>query len=298
MKKFLRYTFITIALLALIGYIYRSIVRYQEEKEHQAWVATLEHTASPNVQIWPDTVMVDYLDKKRTLAVYLPEGYETDSVYYPVIYFLDGQSLYDQKIQEGTEWQVDEVIDSLAELGGQQAIVIGIYNSEDRMREYKPFPSDRWYSHKRGTTGDLHAKWIVESLKPWVDERFRTLPETKYTVIAGASLGGLMSYYMLMTYPETFGGAIVFSPSFWVNEDVYTLHEGNTTFSEQKIYFNAGELETPTVSSIEKMHGILLEQGMPPENMKLDVEKGLGHWHMTWTNGFRKAYPWILTGEG
>ncbi len=36
-----------------------------------------------------------------------------DSITYSVIYFLDGQSLFDQKIQEGQEWQVDEVLDSL-----------------------------------------------------------------------------------------------------------------------------------------------------------------------------------------
>ena len=175
--------------------------------------------------------------------------------------------------------------------------MVGIYSSENRLKEYKPFPSDRWYSDRRGTTGDLHAQWIVQSLKPWIDARFRTLPEAEHTVIAGASLGGLMSYYMLMTYPETFGNAIVFSPSFWVNESVYTLHEGNNSFANQMIYFNAGELETPTVQSIEKMHEILLAQGMPPENMKLDVEAELGHWHLTWLNGFKKAYPWILTSS-
>ncbi|MEL6657435.1 MAG: alpha/beta hydrolase-fold protein [Bacteroidota bacterium] len=298
MKKFLRITLIALVVIAGIVYAYRSYVSYQEVKAHQAWVATLEHTASPNVQIWPDTILVDYLDEKRTLALYLPEGYETDSIDYPVIYFLDGQSLYDQKIQEGTEWEVDEVLDSIANLGGQKAIVVGVYNTEDRLKEYKPFPSDRWYSDKRGTTGDLHAEWIVSSLKPWIDQQFRTLPAAEHTVIAGASLGGLMSYYMLMTYPETFGNAIVFSPSFWVSEDVYSLHKGNRAFAKQKIYFNAGELETSTVSSIEKMHAILLEQGMPAENMKLDVEAELGHWHLTWLNGFKKAYPWILTGEG
>ncbi|MEL6538143.1 MAG: hypothetical protein AAFQ98_22180 [Bacteroidota bacterium] len=89
MKKFLRITLIALVALAGILYAYRTYVNYQEEKAHQAWVATLEHTASPNVHIWPDTVLVDYLDEKRTLALYLPEGYATDSIDYPVIYFFD-----------------------------------------------------------------------------------------------------------------------------------------------------------------------------------------------------------------
>ena len=295
MMKKLRY----IILIGLVGagifFAYKEIQKRQREREHEAWVATLEHTASPNVQILPDTITVDYLGEKRTLALYLPEGYETDSVDYPVIYFLDGQSPFDQRIQEGTEWEVDEVIDSISQLGGQKAIVVGIYNSEDRLREYKPFPSDRLYSHKR-VSGDQHAEWIATKVKPWVDERYRTQTEPASTIIGGASLGGLMSYYMLMEYPEVFGGAIVFSPSFWVHEKVYKLHEQNEQLHQQRIYFNAGQLETPTVESIEKMHQVLLDAGMPAENMRLDVEEGEGHWHMTWLKGFKKVYPWIVTG--
>lgn len=62
----------------------------------------------------------------------------------------------------------------------------------------------------------------------------------------------------------------------------------------QKIYFNAGRLETPTVESIVKMKDILINDGMPEQNIKLDIEKGKGHEHMTWRKGFKKAYPWTV----
>lgn len=295
MKKKLLYLFITSLIAAAVFFGHKELQKRERQREHQAWVETLEHTASHNVQVLPDTIAIDYLGERRTLALYLPEGYATDSVDYPVIYFLDGQSPFDQRIQGGTEWEVDEVIDSIGQMGGQKAIVVGIYNSDDRLREYKPFASDRWYSHKR-ISGDQHAEWIAKTLKPWVDARYRTQVGPSSTIIGGASLGGLMSYYILMEYPEVFGGAIVFSPSFWVHEKVYSLHENNEQLTQQRIYFNAGQLETPTVQSIEKMHQILLDAGLPPENMRLDVEEGEGHWHMTWRKGFRKAYPWIITG--
>lgn len=295
MKRKLLYLFITSLIAAAVFFGHKELQKRERQREHQAWVETLEHTASHNVQVLPDTIAIDYLGERRTLALYLPEGYATDSVDYPVIYFLDGQSPFDQRIQGGTEWEVDEVIDSIGQMGGQKAIVVGIYNSDDRLREYKPFASDRWYSHKR-VSGDQHAEWIAKTLKPWVDARYRTQVGPSSTIIGGASLGGLMSYYILMEYPEVFGGAIVFSPSFWVHEKVYSLHETNEQRSQQRIYFNAGQLETPTVQSIEKMHQILLDAGLPPENMRLDVEEGEGHWHMTWRKGFRKAYPWIITG--
>ncbi len=295
MKKKLLYLFGFVLLGFGIFKIYQMIQYRIEEKKHREWVAGLEHSASKNVHILADTILIDYLNEKRTLALYLPEAYDSDSVNYPVIYFLDGQSLFDQKILESTEWEVDEVLDSLHQIGQQQAIVVGIYNSDDhRLTEYKPFLSDKLYIREKKVTGDQHAKWIVNSVKPWIDERYRTKKEANSTFIGGASLGGLMSYYMLMEFPNIFGGAIVFSPSFWVNEKVYQLHENNQNLADQKIYFNAGQLETPTVESIEKMQKILLEAGMPKENIQLNVEEELGHWHMTWRAGFKKAYPWIV----
>ena len=287
--------YIVLLFIILIGgyYIYRTIAKSNAKKEHLIYVASLEHTASKNVQILTDTILIDYLGSKRTIALYLPDNYDLDSVSYPVIYFLDGQSLFDQKIQEGMEWELDEVLDSISRIGGEKSVVVGINSSDDRLREYKPFPSDRWYSHKN-VSGDQHAEWIVQSLKPWIDNRYRTKTSMNSTIIGGASLGGLMSYYMLMKYSETFGSAIVLSPSFWVNEDVYELHKDNKNLFSQKIYFDAGELETPTVQSIEKMQDLLIMYGMPKENLKLDIEIGLGHWHMTWRKGFKKAYPWII----
>jgi predicted alpha/beta superfamily hydrolase len=284
---------VSVILIAGAYFLYQKISNQIAEKKHRQWVESLESTASQNVQILADTIEIDYLDEKRTLAIYLPANYGKDTQRYSVIYFLDGQSLFDQKIQEGTEWQIDEVLDSLGMLNQAQSIIVGMNSSEDRLKEYKPFPSTRWYSDKI-VSGDQHAKWIVEHVVPWIDARYRTKKDPKSTIIAGASLGGLMSYYMLMEYPTVFGGAIVFSPSFWVNEIVFTLHEKNPQVFDQKIYFDAGQLETPTVKSIEKMKEILVNYGVPEGNIKLDIEEGEGHWHMTWKKGFKKAYPWII----
>tara|TARA_B100000497_G_C7497408_1_gene303983 strand:- start:45 stop:263 length:219 start_codon:yes stop_codon:yes gene_type:complete len=71
-------------LLALYK-VYNIAKNQIEDKKHREWVATLEHTASKNVHILPDTILVDYLDEKRTLAIYLPDNFEEDSIEYPVI---------------------------------------------------------------------------------------------------------------------------------------------------------------------------------------------------------------------
>ena len=292
MKRKIYYSIAFLLMVLALYKVYYITKNQIEDKKHREWVATLDHTASKNVHILPDTILVDYLDEKRTLAIYLPDNYGEDSIEYPVIYFLDGQSLFDQKIQEGTEWQLDEHLDSLSRIGKQKAIVVGVYNSERRMKEYKPFRSTKIYSDKI-VSGDKHAEWIAYDIKKWIDQRYRTLSEQKFTTIAGASLGGLMSYYMLNAYYNIYGSAIVFSPSFWVNPMAYSLHEENPKIHQQKIYFNAGELETPTVESIKKMKKILIHYGVNQDYIKLDVEKELGHWHMTWQKGFVNAVPWI-----
>ncbi|MEN2281649.1 alpha/beta hydrolase-fold protein [Algoriphagus sp. SE2] len=293
MKKRIFYLIGSIFLIIGIYLIVKKISNVLEERKRREKVMKMEHSASENVKILTDTIEIEYLHEKRTIGIYLPENYELDTSNYSVLYFLDGQYLFDQKIIEGNEWQLDEVLDSLGRISGEQSIIVGLYNSDDRLKEYSPLPSTQWFSNN-DFEGDKHAEWIVSSLKPWIDKRFRTKKEAKYTVIGGASLGGLMSYYMLMKYPSVFGGAIVFSPSFWINKEVFSLHENNKYVLDQRIYFNAGDLEPSTVQNVKRMQDILLKYGVPKNNIKIDIEKELGHSHITWRNGFRKAYPWII----
>lgn len=284
-----------VILLCIVGlgiYLCSALKKKKEKREWEEYVAGLVHTASPQVDILIDTITVDYLNKKRTLSLYLPTDYHADTLHYPVIYFLDGQSLFDGKILEGQEWQIDEVLDSLHKIAGPQAIVVGIYNAEDRLTEYKPYKSD--YYPKEVISGKKHAEWIATDLKEWVDSQFRTQTGPENTFIGGASLGGLMSYYMVTTHSDVYGGAFVYSPSFWVNDKVYELDSQVTDWSNKKIYLNAGELEKPTVESVIKMYDILKGRGMTDDNLKMDIETEEGHWHMTWRKGSHKAIPWML----
>ncbi|MFK8101035.1 MAG: alpha/beta hydrolase [Saprospiraceae bacterium] len=290
---------LTILSLLLVGYAgYKIYQKIQGKKAHAAWVATLEDTASNNVQILKDTIEVPYLGEKRTLGIYLPANYSKDTISYPVLYFLDGQSLYSDKILKGKEWQVDELLDSLGNVGGAQAIVVGIYSSGsgDRSTEYKPFLSPHLPEEQK-VTGAAHAAWIATGLKAWVDQHYRTLPGAATTVIGGSSLGGLMAYYMLMTFPDVYGNALVFSPSFWVNEKVFTLDQQVNDLSDKRIYMVAGALEKPIVENAEKMYKRLLNRGMKKTNLRLDIEPNEGHWHPTWRKGFKNAFPWILGEE-
>lgn len=304
MKRFLLILFFAPGVIAgiifLMGwdedivYAYRD---YKHDKWLKEWLPTAESTAAANAFYFKDTINIDYLDEKRDVAVFLPEGYENDdSTRYPVIYFFDGDNLFDQRVAESPdEWQVDEVINEGTRKGGPAAIVIGVRSSEnDRMTEYKPYETE-FFNDNKPVSGQAHMEWFATDLKAWVDSRYRTLDGPENTTLGGCSLGGLMAYYGVMTYPKIYGRGIIFSPSFWTDiGKMGELHKNHPDLASVRLFVNAGELETPTVNDAKTIRDKLFADGFKEENMYFDVEPGEGHWHATWIKGFKKAYPWIL----
>ena len=55
--------------------------------------------------------------------------------------------------------------------------------------------------------GKEYLEFIVQTLKPFIDSKYRTKKGVEFTSIAGSSLGGLISYYALIKYPTVFGNA-------------------------------------------------------------------------------------------
>ena len=108
---------------------------------------------------------------------------------YPVIYMHDGQNLFDRETSYVGEWKVDESLDSLNE---PEAIIVGIEHGGDkRIDELTPFPHAKY----GGGKADAYLHFIVDQLKPYVDNNYRTLPDYKNTGVFGSSLGGLFSFY-------------------------------------------------------------------------------------------------------
>ena len=155
----------------------------------------------------------------RDIAVWLPEGYQTgDSC--DVLYMHDGNMLFDATTTwNRQEWCVDEVMDSLIQSGKiRPCIVVGIYNTSDRLTEYYPDKTvqyvpeaDRKKAKTDKLAGDAYLKFIVEELKPFIDERYKPLTDREHTFMMGSSMGGLISLYALCEYSQVFGGVACLS---------------------------------------------------------------------------------------
>jgi predicted alpha/beta superfamily hydrolase len=156
----------------------------------------------------------------RTVDVWLPPSYATGTGSFPVLYMHDGQNLFEPQLAfAGVVWGVDEAIVRLSSAGAaREAIVVGIWNTDKRVREYMPqkaletpeAPSlkERFEQEHGGSAlSDRYLRFLVQELKPFVDGQYRTLPERDSTLIMGSSMGGLASLYALCEFPDTFGGA-------------------------------------------------------------------------------------------
>ena len=159
------------------------------------------------------------LGNSRTVAVYLPPGYDASHARYPVLYAQDGQNLFDPNTAYGgVDWGLAETCDRRIAAGEMApAIIVAPYNTDQRMSEYSPVPDPQY----GGGRGDLYGRFLAEELKPWIDARLRTRPEPAQTAIMGSSLGGLISLHLALTRPDVFSRAGIVSPSlWWADEDI------------------------------------------------------------------------------
>lgn len=160
---------------------------------------------------WTD-VASTHLGPARHVEIWLPPGYDADpSVRYPVLYMHDGQNLFDPRIAStGVDWGVDEAVVRLVERGViPPIIVVGVWNSAARGREYSP-----WHG------APDYARFLIEELIPKVDAEFRTLTGPRHTAVMGSSMGGLLSFYLVTHHAETFGACGCVSTHFPLSEAV------------------------------------------------------------------------------
>lgn len=233
------------------------------------------------------------LGNRRDVLVYLPPSYPRGAGSYPVLYMQDGQNLFDPSTSFAGDWGVGRAMDSAARRG-LEAIVVGVPNmGAERLDEYAPWPDPEAGG---GGKGDAYAAFLARTLKPMVDERFRTDRGRDRTVVAGSSMGGLISLAALLRHPEVFGAAGVLSPSLWFAGGAIFSEVERSPFPPARIYLDIGVQEGPQhVGNARRMRDLLLRKGYRsgPDLRWLESRSGR-HDERSWGRRFARALPFLL----
>ena len=242
----------------------------------------------PRVVVPDEAFYMPQLDRTRRIWTYLPEGYHSGENRYPVIYMQDGQNLFDNATAANEEWYLGETLAAMK----AQCIIIGIDNGGDkRPTEYNFHDSMKFGQGE----GRKYVEFIVQTLKPVIDEKFRTLPDRTHTLIAGSSLGGLISFYAAMYFPETFGGAGIFSPSFWLVPDILNemlpIAAQNINLPQFYYFYGAEQESKKMLSSINEIATLLSKY--PEYKIFLDLYKEGEHKEIYWGQRFTNFYKWM-----
>jgi len=198
-------------------------------------------TATPQVRVVNTAFAIPQLNRTRRIWIYLPKGYDINKKSYPVLYMHDGQNLFSEHSAAYGEWGVDEALDSLIARTRKEVIIVGIdHGDEKRMTEYNPYDT----KDAKGE-GKQYVEFIVNTLKPFIDSKYKTLKDPQNTFVAGSSLGGLISMYAIAKYPNVFGGAGIFSPAFWIAPGIYEeVEKADWSKTRPKLFFYAGGHES------------------------------------------------------
>ncbi|RYG07583.1 MAG: alpha/beta hydrolase [Chitinophagaceae bacterium] len=249
-----------------------------------------EYHFGDHVHIVDSAFFMPQMNKYRQVWIYLPKDYSKLKKKYPVIYMQDGQNLFHANPPRANEWAVDSVMDSLIREGSKEMIIVGIdHGGKDRLKEYNPYDSQ----YGKGE-GKAYIQFLVETLKPYIDSKYRTLKDAKHTSIAGSSMGGLISMYAITEYPKVYGSAGVFSPAFWLAPKIYSdVTDRLSHLKNSKVFFVAGDKEgTAMVRDMKKLYDILNPDGTN-KNVVLSEKEDGKHTEWFWHREFVPFYKFI-----
>lgn len=254
-------------------------------------------TITGDVRIIED-FSIPQLNRKRTIRLYLPPDYESSRKNYPVLYMHDGQNLFDDATSFVGEWQIDETLERFfREEKTAGVIIVGIdHGIEKRMDEYSPWKNSKY----GGGEGDLYLEFIVRTLKPFIDKEYRTRPEGEFTGIAGSSMGGLISLYAGLKYPEVFSKIGIFSPAFWFAEQEFIEFINSSDVPQlTKFYFDVGteeddDLMSKPYLSLTKNIFNLVKSETRSQNVRLIIDEGAFHNEQFWAKRFPDAFLWLF----
>ncbi|MBQ6889068.1 MAG: alpha/beta hydrolase [Lachnospiraceae bacterium] len=233
----------------------------------------------------------------NVLRIYLPPNYEKSNKSYPVVYMPDGQNLFSSSTATyGKSWLLGNLLDRLAKEGRTDGIiVVGIDSTARRNEEYNLY-LDSFYGDGEGLANET-CDFYVETVKEYIDENYRTLPDKEHTAIIGASYGAVVSFNATVRYSDVFGYVGMFS--YCDNQDsakMTTFLKENMipdSLSEHYIYFFTAKYDFARQSTYSA-YTIAEENGL--KHIILEEDENGQHDEYSWGPAFENCldfFGWL-----
>lgn len=238
----------------------------------------------------------------RDMIVYLPPDYDKyPNKHYPVIYMHDGNNLFDPATGfMGREWRLDETLEQLFRTQSlPHCIVVGIYNTGDRLDEYT-WHRHHHFGHPCGGKGPAYARFLVEEVMPFIEVNYRVRTEPEFTAMMGSSLGAIISFYIARAYPERFQKVAMMSPTvYWANHQI--LKDVSSFPQGLKLWVDIGTEEgrdpdtEETVESTQAfVHALETRGYQQPIDLGFYIEYLVGHDEHAWANRVERPLRYLL----
>lgn len=201
----------------------------------------------------------------------------------------DGQNLFEASTAAFRPWNIPQIMEKQPLY--RQAIIVGIdHGGIDRTHEYAPFKRG-----KNGGQGDLYVKFIIETIKPFIDTHYRSKPFREDTSIIGSSMGGLIALYAGFQYGQYFGKTIAMSPSIWFNPKVLDLKQYHSEW-KSKIYAVSSQTEMQSMANtMQKLYWELKNNGYTDTDIRIILRDRGKHNEVFWRSEFKKMLEWLFT---
>lgn len=241
----------------------------------------------------------------RDVIVWLPPGYGAGRRRHPVIYFQDGQNIFDPRTAFlGNAWHAGERAAELIRAGAIVApIMVGVANTGfNRMNEYAPTPAEfsGWDGEKCQSTGTArrYARFFVHELMPFIEARYLTLSGPRHTAVVGSSMGGLVSLYFALWHPRVFGHVAALSPSIWWDNRVVIREFARLRKKPAvRLWIDMGTAE-PGWEAVRILRDTLIGRGWKPGgNLHYLEVPGAEHSETAWAARIGAVLKWIIGRE-
>ena len=249
----------------------------------------------------------------HTVEVWVPEKV---LFYTPILMMHDGKDIFNPKTAtDGKTWRILDALREGRIKGDLQPIIIAVhgFSKPTRMLELTPqeiaeahpdiwddLPTKYQPPHKTPQNAKYN-ELLVKKILPMVQSKYGIEHAPERTAIAGASMGGLASLYLLAKYPDVFGAALCFS-THWILGHKFMAQELTALMpapGKNKIYTDAGTEDWDMF--YQRFHNgavkALQAKGyVRDKDLMYSVYPGTGHTESAWAGRLHIPINWWLKG--